>query len=259
MENEQTWKPETYDRHLAFVSQLGQGALELLAPKKGERILDLGCGTGDLTKQIAESGAIVSGMDYSESMIAAARSKFPGLPFHVGNGEQFQTDEPFDAVFSNAALHWMKGADGAIASVWNSLRPGGRFVGEFGGKGNVDLIVRSILDVLPEYGVTAPSDRNPWFFPSAGEYASKLERQGFWVRSIEHFPRPTALPDGEIGFIHWLDQFADVFFAGFTAPERQAAQKEIAALIQSRRKAQGAAPESAVADYVRLRFVAIKP
>src|ERR1700760_4234824 len=129
------WNAELYDNKHTFVSQYGESVLELLAVKAGERILDLGCGTGDLAKQIQQSGAEVVGIDASPDMVAKAKNKFPELDLSVMDATSFHFDEPFDAVFTNATLHWIKNADAVISNVYNSLKPGGRFVGEFGGKG----------------------------------------------------------------------------------------------------------------------------
>jgi trans-aconitate methyltransferase len=138
------WNAQLYDSKLRFVSEFGKDVVALLHPKAGEKILDLGCGTGDLSFEISKLGASVVGMDLSHSMIQEALAKYPNLQFKVENGEEFRTEEKFDAVFSNAALHWMKRAANVIESVWIALKPGGRFVAEFGGKGNVELVDQRI-------------------------------------------------------------------------------------------------------------------
>ncbi len=210
-----SWKPELYDSKLGFVSEFGRGVVALLDPKPQETILDLGCGTGDLTHEIAKTGAIVTGMDLSAPMIGKARSKYPDIEFTTGNAQSFHLEGKFDAVFSNAALHWMKEASQVIACVWDALRHGGRFVAEFGGKGNVGLIADAIAEVLSrDFGIDNPLDRNPWFFPSIGEYSQLLESQGFRVAYACHFDRDTKLEDGEDGLDHWLTSFGDDFFCG---------------------------------------------
>lgn len=251
------WKPELYDDKLGFVSQYGKGVIELLAAQEGERILDLGCGTGDLSHEIAQTGAHVIGMDLSSQMLEKARHKYPEVSFVIGNAEQFSLDEPMDAVFSNAALHWVKNAEGAAASIWNVLKDGGRFVAEFGGQGNVETIVKAITTVLAEsYGLNA-NQRNPWYFPSIGEYSSLLERQGFRVIYAVHFDRPTKLADGEYGLSHWLKGLAaEEFFMGFSDSEIDDIFAKVTA--DARGKLFDASVGSWFADYKRIRIIAVK-
>ncbi|WP_435923923.1 class I SAM-dependent methyltransferase [Paenibacillus sp. DYY-L-2] len=252
----QEWQPGLYDQKLGFVAEYGKGLVEILNARPGERILDLGCGTGDLTKVIADSGADAVGMDLSVPMIEQARSKYPGLDFRVGNAESFQPEEPFDAVFSNAALHWMRNARGVADSVWNALKPGGRFVAELGGKGNVAAIIRSLAFVLErDYGVDA-GPLNPWYFPALGEYCALLEEKGFRVVHAAHFDRPTSLGDDDEGLIHWLNGFAaGSYLKDFDEPEK----KNI--LLKTVKSARGDLFRDGhwYADYVRLRVVAVKP
>jgi|GEM_PF-247012 len=206
------WKSDFYDSKLDFVSELGKGVIELLAPKRGETILDLGCGTGDLAHEISRSGASVIGIDLSAGMIGAARKKYPEIDFRVGDAEDFALERKVDAVFSNAALHWMKRPERVISRVWDALKPGGRFVAEFGGKGNVETPVSAIIRVLGrDYGIDA-AGLSPWYFPSIGEYAGLLERHGFHVAYAVHFDRPTRMKDGEEGLKLWIRGFADFFF-----------------------------------------------
>ena len=163
------WDSSLYDDRHSFVWKKVGDLVELLAPQPGERVLDLGCGTGHLTAQIAARGAVTTGLDASVSMIAQARQNYPKLKFALGDASAFRFDDPFDAVFSNAALHWIPDAAGVIANVARALKPDGRFVLEMGGKGNIARIVKVLSEVLREAGC-AP--RNPWYFPSAGEYAN---------------------------------------------------------------------------------------
>ncbi|NIK68545.1 class I SAM-dependent methyltransferase [Paenibacillus sp. BK720] len=250
----QSWNPGTYDTQLGFVSKLGKGILDWLDPQPGEHILDLGCGTGDLAVEIAGTGSKVTGMDQSEAMIVSARSKYPEITFIVGDGEQFSFEAPFDAIFSNAALHWMKNARGVIESVRDSLKSGGRFVAEFGGKGNVDGFVRAFYEVMPRYGIE-PAERNPWYFPSIGEYTSLLEEYGFEVRIAEHFDRPTPLPEGDTGVMHWLDGFGDAFFKGLEDAARQSAKQEV---YEAAKQKLPTASGVYLADYRRIRISAVK-
>jgi Trans-aconitate methyltransferase len=250
----QAWNPGTYDTQLGFVSKLGKGILDWLDPRQDEQILDLGCGTGDLAAEISGIGAKVTGMDQSEAMIISARNKYPDIDFLVGDGEQFSLDARFDAIFSNAALHWMKDATGVIQSVRNALKNGGRFVAEFGGKSNVDTFVQAFYQVMPRYGIN-PAERNPWFFPSIGEYTSLLEQYGFEVRIAEHFDRPTPLPEGEKGVMHWLDGFGDAFFKGLGAAHRQTAKQEVYEEAKQKLQVVNGVYQ---ADYRRIRVAAVK-
>lgn len=248
------WNADAYDEKLSFVSELGKSLVEMLDPKQGEKILDLGCGTGDLTNEIAKLGAKVVGMDVSPDMIEKARKKYPHLSFLVDNGESFRTEERYDAIFSNAALHWMKRAESVVQSMALALREGGRLVAEFGGKGNVDAIVKTIEEVLfTNYGIDA-KERNPWYFPSIGEYSSLLEKHGFRVIYASHFDRPTSLPDGDQGLDHWLEGFAGDFFADFELDEKTLAYQK----IKSRLKAYLWKDGVWIADYKRIRIIAVK-
>jgi trans-aconitate methyltransferase len=248
------WNADVYDEKLSFVSELGKSLVEMLDPKQGEKILDLGCGTGDLTNEIAKMGAKVVGMDASPDMIEKARKKYPHLSFLVDNGESFRTQERYDAIFSNAALHWMKRAESVVQSMALALRGGGRLVAEFGGKGNVDAIVKTIEEVLfTNYGIDA-KERNPWYFPSIGEYSNLLEKYGFRVMYASHFDRPTPLPDGDQGLDHWLDGFAGGFFAGLESSEKDLVYQQ----IKERLKAYLWKDNVWIADYKRIRIIAVK-
>jgi trans-aconitate methyltransferase len=248
------WNAELYDNKHSFVSQYGESVLELLAAKPGERILDLGCGTGDLANQIQHSGAEVLGIDASPDMVAAAKEKYPYINFAVANGTDFSFDEPFDAVFSNATLHWIKNAEGVIRCVYNALKPGGRFVAEMGGKDNVRQMVAATKTILNKYGYDVTDQTNPWYFPSIADYAAKLEAQGFRVTFAAHFDRPTLLQDGRQGVIKWLDMFGLSFFEGIPAEKLSIILNEISDLLESDYEDNG----QWYADYKRLRFVAIK-
>src|SRR5262249_26252156 len=193
------WNPASYDQKNSFVWKLGSEVVELLAPAAGERILDLGCGTGHLTKRIHECGASVVGLDKSSAMIEEARRLYPGIEFVLGEGSDFSFDEGFDAVFSNAAIHWMKDQRGVARSIWNALRPGGRFVAEFGGKGNIEAIRSTLAKHVRAAGFEFDSEPFARYYPSVGQYASLLEEQGFRVTLASHFERPTNLDNGEAG------------------------------------------------------------
>jgi trans-aconitate methyltransferase len=247
------WDSELYDDKINFVSQLGKGVVELLNPLHGEQILDLGCGTGDLTNEIANAGAVPFGIDLSSSMIETARRKYPDIQFSVENAVGYKTPKTFDAVFSNAALHWMKQAPKVVEAIWYALRPGGRFVAEFGGKGNVATIIQSISNGLAEYGISA-TERNPWYFPSIGEYTTLLEKQGFRVTYATHFDRSTPLNDGANGLKHWMDMFSDDFFYGLPFSEKSTIYKKVIKDV----KAELYKDDTWYADYKRIRIMAVK-
>jgi SAM-dependent methyltransferase len=243
-----TWSPEGYQRHAGFVSALADDVLAMLAAKPGERILDLGCGDGTLARRLAAAGAIVIGVDSSPAFVAAARAG--GVDAREMNGEALTFDTEFDAVFSNAALHWMLRPADVVAGVRRALRPGGRFVGEFGGHGNVAAICVAIAAVLKHHGWPAATQ---WFYPSAGEYRALLERHGFVVETIQLHARPTILPTGMEG---WLETFARPLFHAVPPEARAGALEEILALL---RPALCDTEGQWTADYVRLRFDARVP
>jgi SAM-dependent methyltransferase len=244
-----SWDAEQYEGKYSWVWRLGAGVVEWLAPKPGERILDVGCGTGQLTAEIAKLGAQVVGLDSSVTMIGQARQNYPGLTFALGDAANFHFEEPFDAVFSNAALHWVKQADEAAESIARALKPGGRFVAEFGGHGNTGSILRALRAALgPESDA-----RCPWYYPSVAEYAAVLERHGLEVRHAELFDRPTPL-EGENGMDDWLRMFCDSYFKGMPADETLAKRRNVAGILRAERYRDGVW----TVDYRRLRVLALK-
>lgn len=245
----QTWDPQTYAHNASFVSELGAGVLQLLAARPGERVLDLGCGDGTLARQLQDFGCTVLGVDASAELVQAARER--GVQALVADGEKLSFQCEFDAVFSNAALHWMRDADAVVSGVWRALVPGGRFVAEMGGYGCVAAIRGALAEALGRRGIDA-SARDPWYFPTAEEYAERLTRAGFRVRSIELFDRPTPLPTGVEG---WLATFAKSQLAGLSVEEASEVLREVRKLLEP--KLCGA--NGWFADYVRLRFAADKP
>ena len=244
----QVWDPEHYDANARFVSDLGAGVVELLEPLAGERILDLGCGDGALTRVLVEAGAEVVGVDGSAEMVAAARAA--GIDAHVADGHALAFDEEFDAVFSNAALHWMTRPDEVIAGVARALVPGGRFVGEMGGRGCVAAVTTALLAVLERRGINGKA-LIPWYFPTPDDYTQRLERGGFAVDTMLHFPRPTPLPGDVAG---WLTTFAGAFLKEVDDPDE--AMAEVAELLRP-----SLCDEHGrwTVDYVRLRFAAELP
>jgi trans-aconitate methyltransferase len=245
----QTWDPERYARNARFVSDLGAPVLALLAASPGERILDLGCGDGVLTAKLAQAGCDVIGVDASPAQIAAARKI--GLNAHVMNGEQLNFDCEFDAVFSNAAVHWMRDQEKVIVGVWRALKSGGRFVAEFGGHGCVAKVKQALVDALNRRGIDGEA-ANPWYFPTVEEYSERLTNGGFKVNYIALIPRPTPLP-GDV--TSWLETFAESFTSSLPPEARPA---YIAEVQEALRPALCDANGVWIADYVRLRFSATK-
>jgi trans-aconitate methyltransferase len=249
METPQTWDPDRYEKNARFVSDLGAPVVDLLALKSGERVLDLGCGDGVLTAKLAAAGARIVGVDSSESLIAAARKL--GLDARVMSGEALTFVAEFDAVFSNAALHWMKRADMVIAGVHRALSDGGRFVGEFGGYRCVDKIKTALVEALDRRGLDGKV-AVPWYFPDVPEYRSKLEGGGFRVDSIVLVDRPTPLPGDVTG---WLETFAESFTTRIPVSERPAFLEEVRRDLEPKLRR----PDGVwVADYTRLRFSATR-
>jgi SAM-dependent methyltransferase len=247
----QNWRADRYSEHAHFVPALGQPVLELLKPSPGERILDLGCGDGVLTEKIAASGATVVGIDAAPDMVNAAKQR--GLDARVMDGVNLRFDREFDAVFSNAALHWMKSdPDAVIASVARALKPPGRFVAEMGGHGCIAAITVAIVAMMARHGIDA-KPIIPWYFPTVDDYRARLERRGFIVDYIELIPRPTPLPTNMAGF---LDVFAGSFFLQLPAEQRAAARDEV---IEMLRLVLCDEQGRWTGDYIRLRFAAHLP
>ncbi len=243
------WDSALYDDRHSFVWKKAADLIDLLEPQPGERILDLGCGTGHLTSQIAERSIEVIGLDASASMIAQARQNYPKLKFVLADARTFEFGSGFDAVFSNATLHWISEPAPVLASVARALKPCGRFVLEMGAKGNIARIVEALTAVLEEAGYKA---NNPWYFPSAAEYASALEQQNFEVQALWIIERWNKLEHPERGLREWLEMFAGVWFEGVPAKARG----PIVAEIESRLRPTLFRDNAWWADYRRLRVVA---
>lgn len=243
------WDAARYQDQHSFVWRYGANLIELLNPQPGERILDLGCGTGQLTSEIARSGATVVGLDKSAEMLAEARKNYPDLVFVSGDAARFRFPEAFDAVFSNAALHWVKDAEGAIESIAKALHRGGRFIAELGGKGNIASVQAALRAVL---GPSA-DEQSPWYYPSVGEYAALLERHGLEVGAANLFDRPTPL-EGEDGLENWLRMFTQSYLRQFS-PERE--EDTVRQLVDHLRPALHRDGVWTV-DYRRLLVVALK-
>lgn len=244
---DQTWDPDRYRTNAGFVAELGMPVVDLLGPQPGERILDLGCGDGALTRKLAAMGCEVTGVDASPDQIRKAREE--GLDAHVMDGQKLSFDGEFDAVFTNAALHWMKDPAAVVAGVRKALKPGGRFVGEFGGAGNVRTIRTAVRVAVASRGVD-PDSVDPWYFPTPEAYSAILQDGGFAVKSAELIDRPTPLPGDIEG---WLAVFCESFLNQVPEADRSAA---IAQIRTALRPILTDPDGTWVADYVRLRFSA---
>lgn len=252
--SEKTWNASAYDTRHSFVWKYGEEVLELLAPQPGERVLDLGCGTGHLTNQIAARGAAVVGLDKSPAMIERARTLYPQLRFEIGDAADFRFTEPFDAVFSNAAIHWMKDQDAVAASIWGVLNMGGRFVAEFGGRGNIKKLRTALHNALKAGRYSLNTEATRRYYASIGEYSTLLESHGFRVTFAAHIDRPTKLEGGESGLRKWLEVFADNELAAVPETERDG----LIYRVEQELKPELFRDGSWFADYKRLRVVAIK-
>ena len=245
----QVWDPDRYAAHARFVSDLGAPVVELLAPRPGERILDVGCGDGALTEKLLAAGCRVVAVDASPEQVRAARAR--GLDARVADAAALGFHGEFDAAFSNAALHWIRDPDAALASIHRALAPGGRLVAELGGHGCVASIRAAFGEVLARRGIDAER-LNPWYFPTAEEYRERLDAAGFDVDSIRLFPRPTPLPSD---VTDWLETFAQPYLAGVPEADRPAVLREMRERLEPVLRT----PDGGwVADYVRLRFAAAR-
>ncbi|MFB7813638.1 class I SAM-dependent methyltransferase [Paenibacillus chitinolyticus] len=243
---------EVYRVKPYFDVKPGEGVLSLLMPQPGELILDVGCGSGDLAAEITAAGANPTGIDLSEEMVKRARQKYPELNIQVEDVCHYRTEVPFDAVVSNAVLHWVKDAPAVARSIWLALREGGRFVAEFAGSGNVALLTAAMEQALEEHGY-AWAGRNPWYFPTIGEYASLLEQTGFRVTLAQQFDKPTPLKGG-MGIRKWLDSFSDYFFRDVTPADKASIFQAIEAKVKPYLEREG----QWMVDTSRLRIVAFK-
>jgi trans-aconitate methyltransferase len=245
----QTWDADVYARNARFVSDLGMPVVELLAPQPGERILDLGCGDGVLTRKLQEFGCGLVGIDSSPQLVQAALDL--GLDVALQDAIEMTFDNEFDAVFSNAVLHWIADADRVIANVFRALREGGRFVAECGGHKCVETVRTALITELQERGYDG-EEADPWYFPTAEDYGSRLTKAGFAVEYIEIIPRPTPLPGDIAGF---LETFGSSFTSVLPADERKA---YIDAVRNRVKPALYGEDGTWTADYTRLRFKAYK-
>jgi len=248
------WNAGLYEAKHSFVWQFGRELLQVLAPRPGERILDVGCGTGRLTAEIANSGAEVVGIDYSPTMVAQARANFPQLRFETQDACNMPYHGEFDAVFSNAALHRIQPAEEAAAAMSRALKRGGRLVAELGGRGNIRTLVYAAYQALKQLGIADPDRYNPWYFPSIGAYATLLERKGLEVTLAAMFDRATPLEGGAAGLKDWFAMFGARLTEGLAA----ARIGEFMRLVEACAAPQLFRNGHWEADYRRLRIVAVK-
>ena len=247
------WNVDLYNDKHGFVHQYGSQLIDLLDPKSGELILDLGCGSGQLTSKISESASVI-GIDNSEEMVKASQDLFPGVDFYKMNADSFSFDKPFDAIFSNAVLHWVKDQKAAATNMFNHLKTGGRLVVEFGGIGNVATIVDALRWSLNRHGFRRNAALERWYFPGISEYTSLLEDVGFEVRLAQLYDRPTLLESKNEGIKDWIEMFGTHFFQGIDIKEKAAILTE----VQNRVRPTCYKDGQWYADYRRIRILAYK-
>jgi trans-aconitate methyltransferase len=247
------WNTDLYNLQHNFVYKYGENVIEWLDPQLGERILDVGCGTGQLTEIIHHSGAIVTGVDASSEMIGKAKENYNDIEFFVKDATDFSFAQKFDAVFSNATLHWINKQKQVLQCIYNVLKKGGRFVFEMGGKNNIESIHSAIRNSIEEEGLGDKLPKESNYFPSVAQQCTLLEEIGFTVSDVMYFKRPTKL-EGEDGMKLWIEQFCGFFFNNIS---NELKEKIIAKAVQSLRKT-NYQDGNWNADYVRLRVKAIK-
>ena len=253
MAQDAKWNAALYDQKHSFVWKLAEGLLDLLEAKAGEEILDVGCGTGHLTAKIAATGALVTGIDRSPEMIAQARKDHPAIRFEVADVRELKFRNQFDGVFSNATLHWITEPERAVMCIEDALRRGGRFVAEFGGRGNVAGLMGAIARAWKNLNLPGPLPA-PWYYPSISEYSALLEKHHLEMTYAALFNRPTPLEGGASGLRNWLEMFGGVFAGG--APENL--RHQLLEEIESEARFDLFHDGHWLMDYRRLRIVARK-
>ena len=248
------WNAPAYQESHSYIWQYGASLVEMLNPQPGERVLDLGCGTGHLAAEIARAGSEVVGIDNSPDMVRIAKENFPDLAFHHADARDFHFSDGFDAVFSNAALHWIKEAEQVLDSIAGCLKPGGRIVAEMGGRGNIESVVSALRSALTAKLGHPRAEVDPWYFPTIGQYSALLERRGFEVSFANHFSRPTPLKEGEEGLRDWIRMFCSEFLAGLDSDSEYA----VLTLVEEELRPSLFDGVRWVVDYRRLRFQAHK-
>jgi trans-aconitate methyltransferase len=247
------WDPVLYNNKHSFVAKYGEDVLGWLHPQHGERILDIGCGTGTLTEKISEAGSVVIGIDASPEMIAKAKQSFPNIQFFVKDATDFLFDESFDAAFSNATFHWIKDQSKAIQSIYNNLKTGGRFVYEMGAKHNIENVHNTLKKVLIDEGFEENTQIELNYFSSPAQQAALLEKAGFTISKIIQFERPTKLI-GPDGMRNWIIQFCHPFFKNISPMEIEDIIDKSVSILEETNHKNG----EWYADYIRLRIKAVK-
>lgn len=245
------WNTELYNSKHSFVYEFGSQVLDLLNPQFGEKILDLGCGSGQLTNQIKERGANVIGIDNSKEMIAAAKANFPDIDFRVMDAADFSFDFEFEAIFSNAAFHWFENPEKAVESMYRNLKSGGRIVMEFGGKDNILSIYKAVKTLLAGKGYLF---KDFWYFPSIGEFTSLLEKKGFTVNFAHYFARDTELSGNENAIVDWIEMFGEKFFREVSPEDKSQILDKAKEILRPTNYING----RWIADYKRIRVIAEK-
>ncbi len=248
------WNPNLYDDKHDFVYKFGKEIINLLSPSKDEIILDLGCGTGDLTKTISDLCKKVIGIDNSVEMIQTAQEKYPDIKFLNVDIKDFKFDFCFDSVFSNAVLHWIPEAEIVIQNINRQLKIEGRFVTEFGGKGCVNNIISTLTDILDNNTVDYPKIKDSLYYPSIGEYSKLLEKNGFEVSLALLFDRPTELKGGLDGLKNFIEMFLNWLFINVSTQDKM----KYIALAEEKLKIKHLKDTTWFADYRRIRIMAIK-
>ena len=248
------WNANLYDDKHAFVFKYGEDLVEILNPKAGERILDLGCGTGYLTSIISNSGASVVGIDNSIEMVAKAKTAYPELEFQVQSADNFHFEEKFNAIFSNAVLHWVHDKEKVIDCMYSNMKKSARLVLEMGGRQNVERIINTLNRCLRKYGFGKNTSVLLWYFPSLSEYTGLLEKRGFIVTYAALYNRETKLDDSENGIKDWIKMFGSAYLQGINEEMVDEILNEVQEILKPTHFKNG----HWYADYKRLRVVAIK-
>ncbi len=243
------WKAENYAKHAHFVAKLTSEVLQDLKPEMGEHILDLGCGDGALAKDLQLRGCRVVGLDNSRELLSIAQRK--GIKTILGDAQKMAFNDEFDAVFSNAAMHWMPLQSELASRVYRSLKQGGRFVGEMGGAGNIQTLIQALKEVLPRFGLDFAS-RNPWTFPTVQQQRDTLEKAGFQVKKCTLRQRPTKLPTDIRG---WFLTFGQTWLSDL---DPETCEKFFDELVEICHPLLCNSAGEWMVDYVRLNFVALK-
>lgn len=248
------WDSKLYNDKHSFVFSYGQSLVKLLDPKPNERILDLGCGTGSLTNQINEITNNCIGIDSSIDMVKTAKQLYPELEIYQKDASTFDFIESFDAIFSNATLHWVLDYKSCAESMFRNLKNKGRLVVEFGGKGNIQKIENCLKRNLKKYNYIEQSEFKQWYFPSIADYSKVLEDVGFRVVFVQHYDRPTELVKSESGIKDWLTMFGKNFLNDVKAED----EINILNDVQEELRADLYKLGKWYADYKRIRIIAIK-